>query len=103
MQSQLVERSSKNDMKKIGTGGEMEKFKALEEYISFEEAMSKCIRVWDLEDDYLKMSQVQSALILLQFWFRKHQKIKRRKEELEVHRNQSEARAASRRASDLER
>ena len=65
--------------------------------------MKKCIRVWDLEDDYLKMSQVQSALCLLQFWYRKHKKIQRRKMQEASQRRQSEMRARDKMQSDLER
>ena len=68
----ITQRSYRTGMKKVGAdGAQRANIISLTEYVSFEDVMGKCLRVWDLEDDYLQVSKVQGALYFLQCWFRK--------------------------------
>ncbi|GMH82011.1 hypothetical protein TL16_g09119 [Triparma laevis f. inornata] len=93
-----VQQSYETSMKNLNTPhSHRDKFNALTEYVSFEDAMNLCLRVWDLEDDYLQCSKVQSALRLLQYWFRKHKRLQRRRRQTE-----SSPRVAGQLQADLE-
>jgi hypothetical protein len=71
--------SFKQDSVRAGMEGSRADINALPDYIDFEVGLSKCMRLWDLEDDYLKISRVQTSLTFLQYWWRKHKKEQRRK------------------------
>lgn len=55
-----------------------------------------------LQDDYLQCSKVQSALRLLQYWYRKHKRLQRRRRQTESDRKLSAARVAGQLQADLE-
>ncbi|GMH96205.1 hypothetical protein TrST_g13194 [Triparma strigata] len=99
----IIQQSYKAGMKKVGADGvQRANIISLTEYVSFEDVMGKCLRVWDLEDDYLQVSKVQGALYFLQCWFRKHKRLHRRKTQMESSRKLSGMRVAGQMAQDIE-
>jgi len=102
--AKVTKRNFESTSKARGMEGSRQRFEnVLKEFVSFEDAMYKCLRVWDLEDDYMQISRVQNSLSFLQFWFRRHKKLQRAKVEKQASQRLSVARVNQRKETDLQR